>query len=618
MPFLLPAALWSLASLGVLVVIWFFARKRERIVIPSLIPYLHLPERPTVLRLPTVNLLFFLQLLLLTALALALAKPWWSRRAPTAPGKEYVVIVDTSASMAARVTGQSAPIDDARARVLERIQRMQPQDRMLLAQSTPPQLLTPTATNDTGALRQLTRSLAATDVAGNLSRAMALARGVVRGSPRLEVFIYTDEPAPETGSDPALHVVSLGHALPNVAIRAFEVSQSLWDPSQIPTAYLTIQNFAPTEERIEVRVAMDAQPFVRQTLTLAPGASQTLPISGFAPETQQLTAEIAPTIDALAVDNRATVVIGQSGPLVLNIAGPSDSLQRLFERLAQVNSRFVVRAVQGASAGRSPGAGLIVLHRGALTDPSQPSLAIAPTEGAETAPVLRNVRVVDWDTTHPINRYLEHLDHVVLPEVRATTLPPWAVPIVWGSDGHTTVPLVACGTTRGARRIIWTFDVAGVHLTDPANLDALLLLLNSLGWLAPSSAVPHAIATGDTVALAGVPAGLVTLTTPRDERTTWQHAGGTLTVTPTRWAGVYAVERPDGAQRFAAHLLDPDEMDLMHRHSTLETVTWMRETAPVLMPGATGLSLWPWLVAFVMGLLALEWFYYSLRLRRRA
>lgn len=629
MQFLLPTALWSLASLGALVVIWLFARKRERIVIPSLIPYLHLPESPPALRLPTVNLLFFLQLLLLAALALALAKPLWSKRAAPTPGKEYVVLVDTSASMGAHLPGGTAPMDEARAQVQEQIKHLQPQDRLLLVQSAPPQLLTPTPTSDQGALRQLAKSLTATDAAGNLARAAALARGVVRGSSRLDVTVYTDEPPPASAdrrgqagppAEPAgstVRVVSLGRPLPNVGIRAFEVSQSLWDPRQAPTAYLTVQNFAAAAARVEVQALMDGHAFFRQTITLAPEASQTLPIGGFDPATRELTATIAASPDALAVDDASTVVIAQSGPLFLNVASPSDDLRRLLQRLAQVNARFRVQTAAPGQAAAA-GAGLAVLHRGALLDPSQPSLAIAPTEGVgATGDVLRNVRVVDWDATHPINRYVEQLDHLTLPEVRAVALPPWAVPVVWGSDGKTTIPLVAYGTAHGARRIVWAFDVTGMNLTDPANLDVLLLLLNGLGWLAPSSAVPHTIATGDAVALAGVPAGTVALTDPRKERTTWQHTGGTLTVTQTAWAGLYTVERPDGQQRFAAHLLDPDEMDLAHRRSTLETVTWLRgETAPAMAPPPAGLPLWPWLVALVMGLLLLEWCYYGLRTRR--
>ncbi len=615
MHFLIPAALWSLASLGVLVVIWLFARKRERIVIPSLIPYLHLPESPPVFRLPTVNLLFFLQLLLLSALALALAKPWWSKAPAAASGKTVVCIVDTSASMSAHLPGGRAPIDDARAQALERIKRLATGDAMCLVQSAPPQLLTPTPTTDQGALRQLVTSLVATDAAGNLARAMALARGAVRAMARPEVIIYTDEPPPAESAGAGVRVVSLGTPLPNVAIRAFDVSESLWDPQQSPTAYLTIQNFATIEERVEVQVSMDAQPFFHQTITLAPQASQTLPVGGFAPETRALTAEISAAPDALAIDNRATVIVGQSGPLVLTVASASDELLQLLERLAQVTSRFHVRRADAAATGR----GLVVLHRGALLDPNQPSLAIAPTEGVSpSAPTLRNVRVVDWETTHPINRYVEQLHHLVLPEVRPVALPSWATPIVWGSDGRTTVPLVACGTAHGARRIIWAFDIAGLRLTDPANLDAFLLLLNSLGWLAPSSAVPHAIATGDAVALTGVPAGTVAVQDPHRERVTWQHPGGTLTITQTAWAGVYTVERPDGEQRFAAHLLDPDEMDLVHRHSTLSTVTWLRDAVPAAAPSTTGLTLWPWLVALVMAFLLLEWFYYGFRLRRRA
>ena len=496
---------------------------------------------------------------------------------------------------------------------------MQPQDRMLLVQSAPPRLLTPTPTSDQGALRQLSQSLTATDAAGNLARALALARGVVRGSSRLDVTVFTDEPPPAEAAGASVRVVPLGTPLPNVGIRGFEVSQSLWDPAQAPTAYLTVQNFAAAAARVEVRVLMDGHAFFRQTLMLPSGASQTLPIGGFDPETQELTAEITPSPDALAADNRVTTVIAQSGPLFLHVASPSDQLQRLLQRLAQVNARFRVAAVApGLTA--AAGAGLIVLHRGALLDPNQPSLAIAPTEGVgSAAAALRNVRIVDWDATHPINRYVEQLDHLVLPEVRAVTLPPWAIPIVWGSDGKTTVPLVACGTAHGARRIVWTFDVSGMNLTDPANLDVLLLMLNSLGWLAPSSAVPHTIATGDAVALAGVPAGTVALTNPRKERTTWQHTGGTLTITQTAWAGLYTVERPDGQQRFAAHLLDPDEMDLVHRRSTLEAVTWLRgETSPAAAPPPTGWAMWPWLVALVMALLFLEWLYYGLRTRRPA
>ena len=105
MSLLSPLALLWLGSVAALLWLWRLSATRRQTRVPSLVPFVHLLRRPPHRRSRLfINLLFWLQLAALIILAFVLAQPVWFRPAT----KTVLVIVDTSASMEARLRGPSA------------------------------------------------------------------------------------------------------------------------------------------------------------------------------------------------------------------------------------------------------------------------------------------------------------------------------------------------------------------------------------------------------------------------------------------------------------------------------------------------------------------------------
>jgi hypothetical protein len=144
MTFLAPLGLIWLASLPVWVWLWRLSASRRVVRVPSLVPFEHLVRRQARRRTRlVVNSLFWLQLAALLALILAIARPALLR--PHV--RRWLVIVDTSASMAAR-RGSTTAMARARQAARDQIRRKAAADAVLLMTTAPVHAVTPRPTSD--------------------------------------------------------------------------------------------------------------------------------------------------------------------------------------------------------------------------------------------------------------------------------------------------------------------------------------------------------------------------------------------------------------------------------------------------------------------------------------
>src|SRR3990167_3280133 len=137
MNFLTPAALWWLAGVPVLVWLWRLAAPRRPWKGPSPRAFQHpLARASSRRRRLVVNRLFWLQLVALILLAVALAQPVVERPR----GRTVLAVLDTSASM-----GAGDAFDRARRLLRGRLARLGARDQVMLITTAPirPVTLTP-------------------------------------------------------------------------------------------------------------------------------------------------------------------------------------------------------------------------------------------------------------------------------------------------------------------------------------------------------------------------------------------------------------------------------------------------------------------------------------------
>lgn len=194
-------ALWGAALFGLMVpviVFYFLKLRRPRLAVPSLVLWRKVIQDARVnspFQRFKRNLLLFLQLAALAAVALAAMQPFWrgrERRIARRP-----VIVDCSASMAARDSGGLSRLDAAKAEVRKVIDGMAPGDELCLISFGRTARRRTGFTDNARVLAGALAELEVEDSPGDLEEALRLADAVSRTASFEDVLLVSDGNVPE-------------------------------------------------------------------------------------------------------------------------------------------------------------------------------------------------------------------------------------------------------------------------------------------------------------------------------------------------------------------------------------------------------------------------------------
>jgi len=597
MHLLSPLSLLWLASVPALVWLWRFASSRHQTRIPSLIPFEHLLRRPPSRRTRVlVNVLFWLQLIALVLLALALAEPvLLSRRSST-----VLAVLDTSASMGA--SGGTSPFQHAARDLLSRIDRQFPPARFLVVTTAPVRLLTPEPTSDAAELHRLIEALEPADLGGNLSVARRIGQAMLGGEADRTV-VLTDEPAPKD-LEPTVTFRSFGSSRPNVAIVGLDAYEPLCrapvggaGPSATQLTVM-VQNFSSHAQRVSVALRANGRVAARATPRLE-SASRT-PISLGLPDgtTGPVEVELSAPKDVLAADNRVWLTLQGTDTLSVAVASDRPAFVDTVGRWLDACPRIAWKPVT-AGAPEANTADILITDQAALAQSwSSSVIAFAPPQ-----PSAR-LLLAHWlaSPAHPIGDYLEPL--VAVPAALAPI--PSAVPgsevALWAVVQGQKVPLVSAAAHGGRRAVTIALDPVQTPNASPV----ILAFLNSLRWLTASRGL---ITTGESLTVGPFEPGEVRVERPRGGGELVAHSGGLVRYDATDQAGRYRFSQGRLHVERAVNFLDPVESDTLHRASTWGTDA--ARPAPASEPGRSPHSLVRWLLGLLVILLLLEWLVYS-------
>lgn len=259
---------------------------------------------------------FWLQLLVVTALALAAGEPTRIER----PGRSLAILVDCSASMGTD-DGSGAGSRLARARQQARalIDGLGPGDQALLIQFAHRAIPLAGWTADRARLQAALDGMAVLIETGEPERALALARQSLRGRLDGQIIMFTDQaPGAEAGgaSRPALQTVVVGQPTGNLALRALTAIRAAGDQEQV-LAEALVTNFGdrPAAVRLAVRPSdgRGGPILVAAERQLPAGASAVVPLPFRNAGEISIEAAVEgprPGIDnGLALDDRARVLV---------------------------------------------------------------------------------------------------------------------------------------------------------------------------------------------------------------------------------------------------------------------------------------------------------------------
>jgi Ca-activated chloride channel family protein len=522
MPFASPLALLGLLFVPVVVAMYLLRLRRTETIVPSTLLWQRLAadvEANAPWQKLRRSLLFLLQLLLVAILAFLAARPFVER--PAGLARDLVLIVDTSASMAATDVAPDR-LGAAKQAAIEALKDLPSGGKVSVIEAGRTARIVATGSSDLGRVRQAIEGIQPTVSRGDLGDALALAQQLAIQSGDAEVLVATDAALavpPTTKVDAPIRVLRVGDAKGsrNQAIVALAVRRA---PSGVTNSvFVSVANLdlETATRRVELwgddrlletrTIAIDAQ--ARADVVIDNVGSVKDPVSIV--DVRLVAGDAANTTarpDLLASDDRAWAVIPPARDRNILIVGPGDPyLETALSYLPNSRLFALTPAEYPAGAIRTDGTSWdLIIFEGTVPAvlPSTPILAIDPPSSSglgEVTGTLTNPGIATLGTDEPILRYVD-LSTTHIAEARKLSLPAWARTVIPGPNG---APLLYSGVRAGLPTAVLAFEPRQSDL--PLQVAFPILLANLTGELLGGSEAPTAaVKPGDPVVLA-VPSG---------------------------------------------------------------------------------------------------------------
>ena len=595
MEFLNPGALYGLVALPLLLIPYLIRQKPRRILFSSLLlftePSTRSGGRPlSRLRLPPI---FFLQLLLLILLILALGEPVYSVRT-----SNIAIVLDNSASMQT-LEGQRTRFALAQEKARGLLADLGPTASVDLYLTVPGlekvrgSTFTPIeAARTLAALTPYDLADAPIDYQGRLSQ-------LVKERKYDRLYLITDHPA--TGQTDTLRVITVGQPRDNFAVSAFGISHGSLVGGRLE-ATAEVANYSTKDERIKIALRAGGAVISSRELFIAAGKTAQATFAGFS-SYPYYEVEID-TPDALPLDNRRFAVPPEAQNLRILGISPRPQAFSTLRSIAAI--RLDVIAPQEYNKIDRSGYGLEIFHYAAPPVlPENPALFIMPPDNNPLVdlerPVSRPV-VSSWSEPHPLTRYVNFA--LFRPALSRPLRPRVAGQIILESPAG---PLAFATEHAGIQQLALGFDI--LPYLGRENLPVSVFTLNLLDWFFHGSGV-EGKTTGTPLTFSYKQPGNVLLT-PSGDRIALKP--GSNVFAATYWQGLYQVDRGAERELVAVNLKSTTESNLRQ-----PTPIQLRETSSDGSGVSAAFSIWPYLLLVSLILLCLEWFIRPRPLRTRS
>jgi Ca-activated chloride channel family protein len=613
MSFLTPT-FFALAALAVPILILYMLRLRRREVLISSTMLWQMLVQDREANSPWQklrrNLLLLLQLLILAALVIALARPFV--RVPGTAAGNMALLLDASASMgAADLPGGQTRFEAAQSEARALVNRLASGEVMsVIAVGPSPQVLTP-PTGDRAALREAINRARPADAPADWEAALTLAAASLAGRPDASIVIISDGglPAALPPLPARVRYIRVGRGGDNLAISAL-ATRPLGDAPQL---FAAVTNYGNRDAEVILSLEVDGQLHSAERLSVPAGQTASLAVADLPASTRLIRASLTPPLgsevpDYLSADDTAYAVYAPPvGGRVLLVTPGNLFLEQVLSALPGVEAFR-------ATAGEMPQERFdLVILDGWLPDVLPPSnlLIVNPPASTNLFSVgdsfaaTRFVRQAD----DPVLAFVDFAG-VAVREARLVQTPGWAQTLVEAEGG----PLLLAGTAEGRRVAILTFDL---HASDlPLQIAFPILFANLMEWYAPARPfdAPDGLQPGQPLLIR--PQAATTayrITAPDGSTQTFPVREGGLVYASTTRLGVYKVELLAGSEVqaegwFAVNLFAPDES----RIAPAETIT-VGQTEVAQASGNEEYGqreLWHWLAVAALGVLLVEWWVY--------
>jgi hypothetical protein len=554
------------------------------------------------------NLLLILQLLILAALVVALARP--ILQVPAIASGSVIVLLDASASMNATDVTPSR-FEEARRSVHGLIDGLSGTSAMtLILVGAAPQTLISSASDKPLLMNALDQASASQGQA-DWQAAFALAAGAARQSQdKATIVILSDGGLPEEGL-PALpgdvSYIPIGESQNNLSISAL----ALRSTQKRPQLFAEVINHDNAERKVLLSIYLNEELIDARQLTLSADSRGSFTIDNL-PNTSGIykarlsnPEQVNEPLDALELDDTAFAVYqSASARRVLLVSKGNLFLEQLLASLPGIqpfralpaedgtlqlpNDPFDLYIFDGMIPAQLPNANLLLVNPA-----SNPFFEVGqPYNTFENMRVQehRLTNFVDWSNVHIL-------------QAQAVKTPAWADTLIESDSG----PLVFAGETNGQRLAALMFDLRQSDL--PLQIAYPILFSNLIDYLAPPSAFDSSQSLRPGESLSILPQtdveGIV-IASPSNRAFTLPANQNTFTQThePGFYAVNFLTKDATRVEYFAVNLFDEHESDIQPRPTIQVGQATVASTASQQVGQR---ELWPWLAALGLLILLIEW-----------
>ncbi len=475
------AAVFGGISLGV-IALYLWDRSKRRIRVPTLRFWTASEKVADTKRRRRIQQPVSLLLQLLSAALLLLALSELRLGSPGPASRDHVLILDTSAWMAAH-TASGTLMDEAQTAARFFVRSLPAGDRVMLVRADA--LTTPATAFERipAAVEQAITAARPGSTALNLGQAIEFARQAQRlqgGVPGEIVYAgagrVSDRSTDLDRVARHIRVLPVRDSLENCGLRRIGLRRSAADP-EVWEVLAAVRNFGSQPKNVSVALTLNGAPAGVRPLLLSPGAETDVTFQCRSRSAGRMEARLSPG-DSYPGDDQAAVDVPAQKPLNVTVySSEPDDLRPVLSNNPLVNTVYR----QPSEYRPGPAGNIVILDR--FNPPSRPTgnaIWIEPPEaGAPVAlrATLKNVPVAMWRTEHPIGAGLRAKDlHLDSAEVFAPAATDAVVaeveqgPVIVARDGPPRSVVLGFHPARGALRY---------ELTTP------LLFANILRWMAP-------------------------------------------------------------------------------------------------------------------------------------
>ncbi|OPZ11298.1 MAG: hypothetical protein BWZ10_02227 [candidate division BRC1 bacterium ADurb.BinA364] len=614
MSFLAPLSFAFALVLPLIVLMYLLRLRRQRVPISSILLWrktLEDLQANAPFQKLRNNLLLWLQLLAALLAVLALARPTM-RLAPTS-GKNYIVLMDTSASMQTREV-EGRRIDQAKRALQAMIDNLGRGDRMMIVAFDGETRVAQTFTESKAELSAAARGLEARDSVTRARNAMVLARSVAEGLPAgtAEAVIIGDGAIADLDQSPdampPVRFLPVGSTSENWGITRASLRQT-FDRDADRELFVTVENQGLTAGTNYLQCFIGGELADAKEIALGGGESQAVLFSQLGKRQGPIELRLRDS-DYLAVDDVARGVLPEQSKLKILLVSSGNFF---LEKALAGSPRCEVYSATPGQYAASEGYDITVFDNFAPARMGPGAYlminALPPLEGFKAGPApLPLPSVIDWNRVHPLMRYAK-FDLVNIERAIDVTAPSWIQTLAEGEVS----PLLFALERDQRQIVVVAFDL--FESDWPLRISFPIFLNNCIAWLARMTAEGQsfAFAAGETVPFA-IPPGLRTIeieTPSGAKRTLDAPPGQTAFFAQTNETGFYKVNMGNEAERlFAVNLLSAEESAIAPQTELALRDQQVVGDASMLKSNR---EIWHWLALAALIVLAVEWLIYCRR-----